>query len=130
MSNSVYSLDMSHHKGVTCVSLGSERARFGALSFKALSKKRREGAPAQRRYGCGVAGELSGHRHRGREIQARAPLGEFPGGPVIRLHTSTAGDTDSIPGQETKIPAYHDVQLKKKKLISFLGVLQGNTPLF
>ena len=66
------------------MSLGSERARFGALSFKVLSKKRREGAPAQRRHGRGVAGEPSGHRHRGREIQARAHLGEFPGGPVIR----------------------------------------------
>ena len=88
MSNSVYSSDMSHHKGVTCMSLGSERAQFGALSFKALPKKRREGAPAERRHGRGVAGELSGHHHRGREIQAwispRANLGEFPGGPVIR----------------------------------------------
>ena len=88
MSNGVYSSDMSHHEEVTCMSLGSERARFGPLSFKELSKKRRkEGAPAKRRHGRGVAGELSGHRHRGREIQAwispRASSGKFPGNPVI-----------------------------------------------
>ena len=32
----------------------------------------------------------------------------------LGLHTSPAGDTGSIPGQETKMPTYHDVQLKKK----------------
>ena len=30
--------------------------------------------------------------------------GDFPGGPVVKNLPFNAGDTDSIPGQETKIP--------------------------
>ena len=50
---------------------------------------------------------------------------EFPGGPVIRLHTSTAGDPSLIPGPSIKIP--HAMQpaqhpMKTMKNISITSI--------
>ena len=49
----------------------------------------------------------------------KCQIGDFPGGPVyLRLCTSTPRNTDSIPGQGTKI--LHPLQPKKKKKLKML----------
>lgn len=40
---------------------------------------------------------------------------EFPGGPELGLHTSTVGDTKSIPAWPTKIPQTTLCSQKEKK---------------
>ena len=52
-------------------------------------------------------------------------LGEFPGGPVSRLSTSTAGGMDSIFGWGTKIPQARGAAKKRKRKEKKRNFLRG-----
>ena len=54
---------------------------------------------------------------------------DFLGGPMlVRVHTSTAGDEDLIPGQGPKIPHAAQGCKKKKKTAVRLRSKQGESP--
>ena len=48
------------------------------------------------------------------KAKVKGALEGFPGGPVVRLHTPSAGGTDLIPGRRTKIPRAAQCGLKTK----------------
>ena len=53
------------------------------------------------------------------QIARVGKIGNFLGGPAVRLHTSTAGVAGSIPGCRTKIPHANKAlpkSLKKEKM--------------
>ena len=49
---------------------------------------------------------------------------DFPGGPVVRLHTSNAGGTGSITGRGSKIPHAMWCHQKKKERIMICAVIE------